>query len=182
MSDIDKPDHVRVEGCPDRIDGVLDVLSLLNEPPRIETLHRGDIRNGLDKLLKETDIDEYGKKKNTALAYDPKVREFNEFCDKVFGGEELYKRYIVDDRSVQAFFLYVGFREQKARGRVKKGKPVNLKSKFDVDEWNRIASTFRLTSTGQIDVDKTIASLIQPKKGVGYATMVTTKAAIKNCG
>ena len=109
MSDVNMPDHVRVKVCPDRIDGILDVVSLLNEPPRIETLHRADIRNGLDKLLKETDINECGKKKNTALAYDPKVAEFNEFCSIVFEGEELYKQFLVDERSFQSFFWYVGF-------------------------------------------------------------------------
>ena len=179
MSNDGQPDHVRVEPAPDRIDGFLDYMSVINEPPRIETLHRRDILNGLDKLLKETDIDEYGKKKNTAKAYDPKVSEFNEFCNEVFGGEPLQTRFIVDDRSVQSFFLYVGFREQKPRGRVSKGEEENWKSKFNVNEWNRIARMFRLTSTGQLDLDKTIASMVQPTKGVGFATMVTTKAAIK---
>ena len=142
------------------------------------------------------------KKKNTSLAYDPKVVEFKQFCDQVFGGLPLsgpQGRYNVNQTKVYGFFLYVAFRERKRRGRkklVEDNTVVNNSVVFDVKEWNRIAVTMKRATTGQIlnsnpEELETLQlatkgrfcsafyKLIEPKKGVGFSAMVATKAAIK---
>ena len=183
-----------VEGCPDLNNAILDTLT--------ESINRDDIRFGVEKFIQETDFDEHGKKKNTSLAYDPKVIEFKQFCDQVFGGLPLsgpQGRYNVNQTKVYGFFLYVAFRERKRRGRkksVEDNTVVNNSVVFDVKEWNRIAVTMKRATTGQIlnsnpEELETLQlatkgrfcsafyKLIEPKKGVGFSTMVTTKAAIK---
>ena len=178
-------------------DEILDSLNMSNRFPTVETINRDDIRFGVDMLVKETDFDAYGKKKNTSLAYDPKVLEFKQFCDCVFKGRSITTRYDVDQNKVYGFFLYVAFRESKKRGR-RKSNSVKTPM-FDVNEWNRIAIAMKRATTGEIQTrqSSTIGDhdslslamkgqfrspfyeMIVPENGVGFSTMVTTKAAVK---
>ena len=188
---------VEPEGVPPMEDEILDSLNMSNRFPTVETINRDDIRFGVDMLVKETDFDAYGKKKNTSLAYDPKVLEFKQFCDCVFKGRSITTRYDVDQNKVYGFFLYVAFRESKKRGR-RKSNSVKTPM-FDVNEWNRIAIAMKRATTGEIQTrqSSTIGDhdslslamkgqfrspfyeMIVPENGVGFSTMVTTKAAVK---
>jgi len=35
-------------------------------------------------------IDEHGRRKNTPLAYDPKLKEFKEYCDVFYAGIDFF--------------------------------------------------------------------------------------------
>ena len=147
-----------------------------------------DIPHGVDKFMKEIDFNKHGKKKNTSLVYGPKIVEFKQYCNKVFGGRDVSTQYVVDQINVYRFFLYVAFREQKKRGRRKWGEV--KEPTFDVDKWNCIAITMKRPTTGELqslqlattgELHRTFYALLEPEKGVGFSTIATTKAAIKKC-
>ena len=41
---------------------------------------------GRECVDRETNVDEHGRRKNTPLAYDPKLKEFKEYCDVFHAG------------------------------------------------------------------------------------------------
>jgi hypothetical protein len=58
-----------------------------------------------------------GKRKNTALAFGPKMQEFEEFCEYVYP-QDPYK-YTIDSEKCYRFMFYTAFMEKKPTGKRK---------------------------------------------------------------
>ena len=120
-------------------------------------------RNRMSEFVSEQRKD--GRRHNTALAYDPRVLEFKQFCEHQYSNDE-YK-YTIDAEKVYRFMFYTAFREKKAPGaaeapdkenqgrddRKKKqrkrkqsgGEPTKKKDpnqKFDTEEYEKISGAF----------------------------------------
>ena len=70
------------------------------------------------------------------------------------------KRYTINPDKVKQFMLYAAFREQKKRGRQKKGKDLVI---FDLAEWTRIATLFVENYQGV--VKSLLMEKLEPKTG-----------------
>ena len=70
------------------------------------------------------------------------------------------KRYTINPNKVKQFMLYVAFREQKKRGRRKKGKDVII---FDLAESTRI--TTLLVENSQNAVKSLLMGKLEPEMG-----------------
>ena len=90
-------------------------------------------------MIDETNVDEHGRTKNIPPSYQAKQKEFITFCDIVYAGTKMEKQYTINPDKVKQFVLHIAFREQKKRGRRKKGKDLVI---FDLAEWNRITTLF----------------------------------------
>ena len=139
----------------------------------VGTMDSTQVDHGIESMIDETNVDEHGRMKNTPLSYDAKKNEFKLFCDTVYGGTKIEKRYTIDHNKEKQFMIYVAFREQKTRGRKKKGsKRIN----FDVSEWTRITNLFIEKSQNS---ESSLMENLEPKNGVGWNVLNSTKAALQ---
>ena len=138
---------------------------------QIETISQVQMRRGAQVFLAEADMDDQGRVGNTQKAYDPKVQEFREFCDSLYGAHPAETRYTVDQERVLSFMIYVAFREQKTRGKKK------TKGLFSMtSQWNRICCQLKESGGG---MSTEVFKKLEPDNGVGYAVVNTTKSALK---
>ena len=144
-----------------------------SEDLAVQTLNEAELSQGLVSFELENSFTVHGKKKNTPLAYEPKVKEFKDFCDAVFPGVDYQERHILKQYNVRAFMTYQAFREQKKKGKSKKGENNKPHGSFHKDEWNRIAIGVK-TGVNNENVKK-----VEPTNGVGWNVMNTTKASLK---
>ena len=68
---------------------------------------------------------------------------------------------------------YIAFREQKKRGR----RPQGTSLTFDVDQWTLIIDLFALHAQNKLECP--LMEALEPKNGVGWTTLNSTKAALK---
>ena len=140
----------------------------------VGTMDSTQVDHGIESMIDETNVDEHGRMKNTPLSYDAKKNEFKLFCDTVYGGTKIEKRYTIDHDKVKQFMIYVAFREQKTRGRKKKGsKRIN----FDVSEWTRITNLFIEKSQNS---ESSLMENLEPKNGVGWNVLNSTKGVVRS--
>ena len=74
---------------------------------------------------------------------------------------------------MKAFIAYVSFREQKKRGR----RPQGTSLTFDVDQWTQIIDLFGLHAQNKLECP--LMEALEPKNGVGWTTLNSTKAALR---
>jgi hypothetical protein len=74
--------------------------------------------------------------KNTAVAYDPKIREYMSFCEHVYGTSPVSSRYTVGTEKVFHFLFYHAFREQYVRG----GKARKQEHGFSGADYDRVTT------------------------------------------
>ena len=141
-----------------------------------------ELSNGLGILQAENNLDEEGRTKNTPLAYSPKIIEFRQYCDALYSTHPMETRYTVDQARVHSFMTYVAFREQKKKGRKKDGKEGKRKRDdnnyqlFDACEADRINKILKEANSV---LSPNIREKLEPKNGVGFDTMNTTRSALK---
>ena len=134
--------------------------------PEVEFVNQIELSKGIECILEETTYDEHGRKKNTPLAYESKLAEYDQYCDIVYRCQRPNERYTIQQYKVFKYMLYVAFREQKKKGK-------GSKPGFVLSEYNRI---MRGLKNG---LNSKTVSLIEPKNGIGYNVMNTTKAALR---
>jgi hypothetical protein len=78
--------------------------------------------------------------KNTAVAYDPKTREYMAFCEHVYGNSPSSSRYTVGTEKVFHFLFYHAFREQYVRG----GKARCEEHGFSPADYDRVTSQWAI--------------------------------------
>ena len=61
----------------------------------VGTMDRIQVDHGIESMIDETNEDEHGRMKNTPLSYPAKKNEFKLFCDTVYGGTKIEKRYTI---------------------------------------------------------------------------------------
>ena len=82
---------------------------------------------------------------NTLLAYDPKIKEFKQYCHSVFASEESSPEIVTADKAF-GFLVYNAFGGgKKSRGRKKQGSG-NV-PRFDRLEYNGVRKQMYLTKT-----------------------------------
>ena len=82
---------------------------------------------------------------NTLLAYEPKIKEFQQYCHSVFASEGSSAEIVTADKAF-GFLVYNAFREKKkTRGRKKQGSG-NV-PRFDRLEYNGVRKPMFLTKT-----------------------------------
>lgn len=57
------------------------------------------------------------RRSNTATAYDPKTREWFDYCDWAFRNEPVHSRHLVTGTKLAKFLFYHAFREKYVKGR-----------------------------------------------------------------
>ena len=50
------------------------------------------VDHGIETMIEDTNLDEYGRMKNTPLSYEAKKNEFRLFCDTMYPGQKVEKR------------------------------------------------------------------------------------------
>ena len=79
---------------------LLDSLKKSNPSKTIKSINQDNIRFGVDMFVTCTE-----RKKNISLEYDPKVLEFKQFFDIVFGGRPISTQYDITQNKVYQIFL-----------------------------------------------------------------------------
>jgi hypothetical protein len=111
---------------------------------------------------------------NTTLAYDPKAKEYDTFCDHVYRDYPPSTRYTVGTEKVFLFLFYQAFRNKYKRGGLRKGVPHGF-STTDYDnvvaEWARYNSCLEL---GEID------DIPDPTNPCHFDNLNTYKTVLQN--
>jgi hypothetical protein len=134
---------------------------------RVQGVPQAQLIQGLHNLREHSK----GKDHNTKKSYEPKRAEFLEFCDKVYGFQPSDQKQQVCPEKTIRYMMYVAFREQKKRGK-KRDSSNNSKDKFIMSEYVRIFSKVAALSSPDAYPE------IEPKNGIGYNVMLSSKAAI----
>ena len=130
--------------------------------PVVQEVLAQTIRN----LVKETKKDDDNQ---TEKAYNPKIAEFKEYCDFQYGGiEKENGRYKVNSVKAHSFIYYHAFREQKKRGKKRKG-DILL---FNTEEYVNINNAAMKLAHGE--------TMKEPTLGLNYQMMVTYRCALQN--
>lgn len=112
---------------------------------------------------------EEARPENTKLAYNPKVREYKDFCDALFTNESnMAVRYLVTPTKVFNYMFYQCYRSKRKTGG--KGRPEDY-SPFSMTDYNNVMEQYRNTPRDQ---------WIVPKNPLGYSAINTYKSALKN--
>jgi hypothetical protein len=107
---------------------------------------------------------EGSQRTNTKKAYDPKIKEYEEFCDKVHGDDK--HKYMLTETKVLQFMYYLSYRDQKKRGRRKKSDP-KANEKFDLEIFNTLMEEARA------------GILPNPKRPIAWQTFGVYKAVFR---
>ena len=82
---------------------------------------------------------------NTALAYDPKINEYEQYCDSIFVDFDRQRRYTISPGSIYSFMFYHSYREKRKGG---KGRDTT----FDRADYEVVTnSTLKSKETREID-------------------------------
>jgi hypothetical protein len=136
----------------------------------------------MDSLTSVVNIyTQQNRKKNTKIAYNPKVTEFRAFCDFQYPYHPPSTRYTVVHDNFYRFMFYQVFREKK----VSRGRKRGVSEKFDSADYNRVIEKYSaLLSTLQIDdgdpenVDR--ASIVDPDRPLKYSQINTYRSSIRS--
>ena len=79
------------------------------------------VDHGIETMIEETNLDEHGRMKSTPLSYKANKNESRLFCDTIYPGQKVEKRYTVNQDKVKVFMTYVAFRERRREGGARKG-------------------------------------------------------------
>jgi Centromere DNA-binding protein complex CBF3 subunit, domain 2 len=113
-----------------------------------------------------TDTRALGRRKNTAKAFDPKTKEYEEFCEHVYKDDPF--KYNVNEEKCYQFMFYQAFREQKKKG----GKrSEQAKTKFNHTEYKEIMKPFTNAESP--------APFPTPKKPIGIESFNQYRQIIK---
>jgi Centromere DNA-binding protein complex CBF3 subunit, domain 2 len=107
-----------------------------------------------------------GRPENSQRVYEPKITEFELFCDHVYPHCQF--RYNMDGEKFYKFLFWTAFREQKKRGGKKTDKP----PVFDADAYDEVCASF---SNGSV-----VVNYPNPTKPVCESTFVQYKAVLKS--
>ena len=160
-------------------------IAVAGPPPQLTNPNALAINNRLADFVTTKRIT--GRRTNTGLAYDPKEREYNEFCEHVYPTDPF--KYVLNQERAYRFLFYTAFREKKATGKVakeeaegvtktskkkaakkKKGRPPPADGRFDSKEYDVLFAHFQSETT----------SFPTAQDPVGPTTFNTYKAVIKN--
>jgi hypothetical protein len=124
-----------------------------------------------------------GRRKNTALAFDPKEKEYREFCEHVYPND-VYTRYTITADKCYRFMFYTWFHDKKPTGRAKKKKKrrgevdvveeeASPTTKFDWKKYDERAKVFESNNCANFTFQR-------PTNPVGKDTFNTYKAVMKS--
>jgi hypothetical protein len=130
-----------------------------------------------------------GRRKNTALAFDPKQQEYQEFCEHVYSMDPF--KYTIDAEKCYRFMFYTAFRNKKPTGWApkkvkKKKKQGNDAPDEDLEGWWSMPSGSKFNTQVYDTMSKVFERpgshlvLDQPKNPVGKDTFNTYKAVVKS--
>jgi hypothetical protein len=111
---------------------------------------------------------------NTTLAYDPKAKEYDTFCDHVYKAKSPSTRYTVGTEKVFLFLFYQAFRNKYKRGGISKGEPHGFDTgDYDtvVAQWARYNSCFE---SGEIE------DIPDPSNPCHFDSLNTYKTVLQN--
>lgn len=97
----------------------------------------GPFADQAQRLLRDV---EASRPRNTRLAYEPKLKEWKEFCDKVHPHDEY--RYQVTEPKLFIFLYYQSYRPHKERGkkRGQDGETLDQQQRFDLEQYNAVVN------------------------------------------
>lgn len=113
------------------------------------------------------------RKENTKLAYDPKIKEFHEYCSTVHGRLGAHEIYLVTNAKVYDFLCYVAFRSKRKCGKRKHG--AQSSSAFNYEEYKDIKEKYFGAS---IASSESIPDL--PTNACAFQLFNTYSSAIRN--
>jgi hypothetical protein len=108
---------------------------------------------------------------NTRKAFDPKQKEFEGFCDYLYGND-MY-RYNLTFEKVFKFMYYQSFREQKKRGGDKAARARG--EYFNAEDFRKVMSVF----DNDLDEDVSPEDFPHPVKPIANSTFEQYKAVLK---
>lgn len=124
------------------------------------------------------------RKTNTRLAYDPKVAEYEAFCDYVYPHVAQSTRYTVDSNRLFKFLFYHSMRNKYNIG----GAKTTGHHGFDAADYDRVWQSYQLSVerlrqfslSGENVPDDVLKSLFKdPEKPIGYDQLNTYKAVVR---
>jgi hypothetical protein len=164
------------------------ISSRLRSPPRRYTSERVTTPGGTERLVarlllpNENELnanleeavlnlrEEY-RPENTQKAQDPKVLEYFQFCDVIYGHDPY--RYTLCCARVYRFFWYLCFREQRKKGGTKAQRLARQQGQyFNEEEYSEVMRGFE-------DGPNFLLVRQQPKKPIGKCTFNAYKAVIR---
>jgi hypothetical protein len=93
-------------------------------------------QNVIAQMVRQVNL--ASRRPNTAKAYDPKAREYYDFCNYKYLLLPIDQRYTVTSDKLRSFLTYQAFREKSKRGGRKKG----VVESFDSAEYNVICTKY----------------------------------------
>jgi hypothetical protein len=106
------------------------------------------------------------RRPNTAKAYDPKAREFYDFCNYKYQLLPIDQRYTVTAEKLRAFLTYQAFREKRKRGGRKRG----VSESFDSAEYNAICTRY---CAALAKLQESGTPIPDPENPLGYSAINT---------
>jgi Centromere DNA-binding protein complex CBF3 subunit, domain 2 len=147
-----------------------ELRSPLSSPSRLHLRNPNDVGLGNRLQTAVMQMRESSKPTNTQKAMQPKIDEFFQYCDLVYGHDRQYK-YTLDFEKVYKFMWYQVFREQKKRGGDKLAKAKG--ECFDLEAYRSLMESFRTEEDSIIPVFPT------PVKPIGKPMFDSYRAAIR---
>lgn len=129
------------------------------------------------------------RKPNTALAFDPKAREWFQYCKDVYCHEAEYQRYTVTSDKLHNFLFYHAFRNKYNRKEQNGEKTNKGEHGFDFQDYQDVTSKYvkhyeeylNKIRKGELQPDDDDdATMPEPSNPIGQACMNTYLHAVKN--
>ena len=121
-------------------------------------------------------LDDNGKKKNKAKAYDSKIADYKAYCNAYFKNLPPDEIHQVTKTKVESFLTYCYYREQKPKGKC-------LTGTIDYQKANKIIEAYqnvKWESTGRPNQESLdLLKSLEPTNGCGYSVLNQTKCALK---
>ena len=116
------------------------------------------------------------RKENTSKAYDPKAREFFDFCNYLYGHEHESVRYTVDSTKLFQFLSYQAFRSRCKRGGLRKGVE-QQHSAFNPQEYRQIKDSYQTAVKNHFEKGEEIPD---PEDPLGFDQVNTYCSTVRN--
>ena len=114
------------------------------------------------------------RKNNSRLAYDPKEKEYMDFCDHCFGALPPSYRYTLDFERAYRFLFYQAFRSKRSLKGLKKGNAIGfLSSEYDsiLHSYSQYISAGQAAPNGQLNIPI-------PENGLGAQQVNTYRTVL----
>jgi hypothetical protein len=109
------------------------------------------------------------RRTNTSIAYDPKVLEFQRYCDYQYPHEPETVRHLVAPDKVYNFMFYQAHRDKRKPGKPKRGAPTSDFGGFSSHDYDSVIARY---------VGKPPSEWVQPKNPLGFQQVNTYKSSL----